>query len=67
MMACRKHVVYINTWKLYDISVNIALYRVTVWKKKKALGISVQFLQLGECFAFKVRSMFKFSNFRHSS
>lgn len=35
--------------------------------KKKALGISVQFFQLGECFAFKVRSMFKFSNFRHSS
>lgn len=36
-------------------------------KKKKALGISVQFFQLGECFVFKVRSMFKFSNFRHSS
>lgn len=66
MMACRKHVVYINTWKLYDIAVNITLYRVTV-KKKKGLGISVQFFQLGECFVFKVRSMFKFSNFRHSS
>lgn len=35
--------------------------------KTKALGISVQFFQLGECFVFKVRSMFKFSNFRHSS
>lgn len=64
MMACSKHVVYINTWKLYDIFVNITLYRVTVRKKKLWC---VQFFQLGECFAFKVRSMFTFSNFRHSS
>lgn len=34
MLVCRKHFVYINTWKLYDISVNVTLYRVIVKKKK---------------------------------